>query len=486
MNSIPDIRIRNGNNNGINPDGRFVLYWMTANRRLNWNYSLDRALDWAVELDKPLVVLEALDCDYEWACDRFHGFILEGMRENLRSADEKNILYYPYVEPEAGKGSGLVRELAEYASVIVTDDFPAFFIPGMLKRISGKLPVLLEQVDSNGLLPMDAAQREFTTAYSFRRFLQKTLPDYLMDMPRIEPLNDIKLKKIKKLPGKISEKWPPVSPGLLEKMPENLEKFPIDHSVKRIENAGGYKKGKRLLKKFITEKLTDYDEKRNHPEEDAASSLSPWLHFGHISAHEIFYRLQEHEKWHPGKLDEKTNGRREGWWGMSKSAEAFLDQLITWREIGFNMCRYNRDYDKYKSLPGWTKETLKKHEPDEREYVYSMEQFENSKTHDKLWNAAQVQLVREGIIHNYLRMLWGKKILEWSKTPGDALKIMIHLNNKYALDGRDPNSYSGIFWTLGRYDRAWGERDIFGKVRYMSSKNTARKVKVTEYLKKYS
>ncbi len=486
MNSIPDIRIRNGNNNGINPDGRFVLYWMTANRRLKWNYSLDRALDWAVELDKPLVVLEALDCDYEWASDRFHGFILEGMKENLRSADEKNILYYPYVEPEAGKGSGLVRELAEYAAVIVTDDFPAFFIPGMLKRISGKLPVLLEQVDSNGLLPMDAAQREFTTAYSFRRFLQKTLPDYLMDMPRIEPLNDIKLKKIKKLPGKISEKWPPVSPGLLEKMPENLEKFPIDHSVKRIENAGGYKKGKRLLKKFITEKLTDYDEKRNHPEEDAASSLSPWLHFGHISAHEIFYRLQEHEKWHPGKLDEKTNGRREGWWGMSKSAEAFLDQLITWREIGFNMCRYNRDYDKYKSLPGWAKETLKKHEPDEREYIYSMEQFENSKTHDKLWNAAQVQLVREGIIHNYLRMLWGKKILEWSRTPGDALKVMIHLNNKYALDGRDPNSYSGIFWTLGRYDRAWGERDIFGKVRYMSSKNTARKVKVTEYLKKYS
>ncbi len=176
-----------------------------------------------------------------------------------------------------------------------------------------------------------------------------------------------------------------------------------------------------------------------------------------------------------------------GWWGMGKSAEAFLDQLITWRELGFNMCRYNKDYEKFKSLPGWAIQTLKDHEMDNREYIYTEEEFENVRTHDALWNATQVQLVREGKIHNYLRMLWGKKIIEWSPTPERALEVMIHLNNKYALDGRDPNSYSGIFWVLGRYDRAWGpEREIFGKVRYMSLANTARKVRVAGYIKRYS
>ncbi len=154
--------------------------------------------------------------------------------------------------------------------------------------------------------------------------------------------------------------------------------------------------------------------------------------------------------------------------------------------MGFNTCWLRDDYDRYESLPDWALRTLKKHEKDKRPYLYSMEEFDKAKTHDSLWNAAQIQLIREGRIHNYLRMLWGKKILHWTKTPREALKVMIELNNKYALDGRDPNSYSGIFWVLGRYDRAWGpERPVFGKVRYMSSKNTARKVRVRDYIKRY-
>ncbi len=167
--------------------------------------------------------------------------------------------------------------------------------------------------------------------------------------------------------------------------------------------------------------------------------------------------------------------------------ESFWDELITWRELGYNMCWRRQDYDQYASLPAWARQTLADHKTDRRDHVYSLEAFESGQTHDALWNAAQHQLLREGRIHNYLRMLWGKKILEWSPTPEDALEVMIELNNKYALDGRDPNSYSGIFWVLGRYDRPWGpERPIFGKVRYMSSENTARKVRVKDYIRQYS
>jgi deoxyribodipyrimidine photo-lyase len=172
---------------------------------------------------------------------------------------------------------------------------------------------------------------------------------------------------------------------------------------------------------------------------------------------------------------------------MSAGAEARLDELVTWRELGFNMAARRDDYDRYESLPDWARKTLEKHQRDRRPTVYSLEDFEAAATHDPLWNAAQRQLVREGRIHNYLRMLWGKKILEWSASPRDALETMIELNNRFALDGRDPNSYSGIFWCLGRYDRAWGpERPIFGTVRYMSSENTARKLHVTQYLRRYA
>jgi deoxyribodipyrimidine photo-lyase len=171
---------------------------------------------------------------------------------------------------------------------------------------------------------------------------------------------------------------------------------------------------------------------------------------------------------------------------MSPEAEAFLDQLVTWRELGFHTCAHRADFGDYASLPEWATATLAKHERDPREHVYALEEFAAAATHDLLWNAAQRQLLREGVIHNYLRMLWGKKILEWTATPREALAVMIELNNRYAVDGRDPNSYAGIFWVLGRYDRPWGpERPVFGTVRYMSSENTARKHPVREYLRKY-
>jgi deoxyribodipyrimidine photo-lyase len=192
------------------------------------------------------------------------------------------------------------------------------------------------------------------------------------------------------------------------------------------------------------------------------------------------------EGWHPGLVAARASGSRTGWWGVSPGAEAFLDQLITWRELGYHFCHVRRDHDRYESLPDWAKTTLADHADDPRPYIYSMEEFETAQTHDRVWNAAQNQLRRDGRLHNYLRMLWGKKILEWTPSPRDALTTMIHLNNKYALDGRDPNSYSGIFWTLGRHDRPFGPvRPVFGKIRYMSSRNTVKKLRMDGYLKRY-
>jgi deoxyribodipyrimidine photo-lyase len=232
--------------------------------------------------------------------------------------------------------------------------------------------------------------------------------------------------------------------------------------------------------------LPRYADEHNKAERDVTSRLSPYLHFGHIGSWEVFDGLMRKEGW-LGVLPQRATGARAGWWGVSPSAEAFLDQFITWRELGFNTCvERPADYDKFESLPAWARTTLGRHVMDQRPVTYSFEQFERAETHDQLWNAAQGQLVAEGRIHNYLRMLWGKKILEWTRTPEDALAAMIELNNKYAVDGRDPNSYSGIFWTLGRYDRPWApERPIFGTVRYMSSENTARKMRVKEYVVRY-
>jgi deoxyribodipyrimidine photo-lyase len=485
--SVSDLRVRKANRALVNAQGRFVLYWMIANRRARWNYSLDRAIDWARELDKPLVVLEALRCGYRWASDRLHHFILRGMADNAERFKRAAVFYYPYVEPAPGEGKGLLDTLTREACVVVTDDFPAFFIPKMIASAAVKTSVLLEAVDANGLLPMRAADRVFPTAYAFRRFLQKTLPPYLPEHPRPFPLRGLHLARLEAIPDHILKKWPPADSPILSGTEKALSQIPVDHTVRTIRGEGGAVKAEERLRKFLKERLTIYDSQRNAPDVEATSGLSPYLHFGHIAAHQIVHEIIQKENWFFDRISPRATGSRSGWWGMSAQAEAFLDQLITWRELGFNMCWQTMDYDRYESLPSWALDTLADHETDERPWLYPLKTLESADTHDPLWNAAQRQLVREGRIHNYLRMVWGKKILQWSAHPREALDIMIELNNRYALDGRDPNSYSGIFWTLGRYDRPWGpERPVFGKIRYMSSRNTARKFDVKGYLEKYS
>jgi len=476
-------RVRNVSHHPVRPDREFVLYWMTSARRASFNFSLDRAVHWASELGRPLVVLEPLRMDYRWASDRFHGFVVDGMQDNSRALRHRPATYYPYVEPAAGAAKGLVRSLASRACVVVTDDFPAFFLPPMLAAAARQVDVQLEAVDANGVIPLRATSRDYPSAHTFRRFVHQYLAEHGIAMPERDPLANQRLPRLDVLPAEVTRRWPPT--GRLDDTASLLSPLSIDHDVQRPSIRGGARAGSDLLKEFVGRKLERYQRERNDPEANGASGLSPYLHFGHTSVHEVLECVIAANAWSPDAVEVSARGSRAGWGGLG-DAGAFLDQLITWRELGYNMCAHRSDYDQYGSLPDWARKTLAEHAGDPREPGYDLEQFDHAATHDHLWNAAQRQLRRTGTIHNYLRMLWGKKILEWTRSPQDALAVMVELNNRYALDGRDPNSYSGIFWTLGRYDRPWGpERPVFGKVRYMSSANTRRKLHVAQYLQQF-
>ncbi len=485
MDSVPELRIRAANDKPVSPKGDYVLYWMVASRRLADNFALDRAVEWAHELGKPLVVFEPLRCGYRWASDRIHRFVLDGMAEHHRRLAEHPVSYYPYVEQHDGAGKGLLEALAQKACVVVTDDFPCFFVPRMVRAAAAVSRVRLEAVDSHGLLPLRAADRLFSTAFSFRRFLQKELPSHLRIRPRRRPLAGRSLPPAPSLPSPILRRWPAATADVLAG--RTLGSLPIDHDVGPTSLRGGTAAGRRAWRRFREEALAQYPDARRDPDRDRTSNLSPYLHFGHVSAHEVFWDLMDARGWEIDDVGKKASGQREGWWRVDPPEEAFLDQLITWRELCANTAAYRKNFDRYATLPDWARRTLDEHADDEREHVYRPRELERAETHDPLWNAAQNQLREEGRIFNYLRMLWGKNILAWTRSPREALRTMVHLNNKYALDGRDPNSYGGIFWVLGRYDRPWGpERPVFGTVRYMTSRNTTRKLRVDAYLERYS
>ena len=483
---VPSSRTRLVNAAPVHPDRPMVLYWMIASRRTRANYGLEQAVAHARSLGKPLVVLEALRVDYRWASDRFHQFVLDGMRDNGDAlAGRPGVTYIPYLETGPGRGKGLLDRLTAHAAIVVTDDFPCFFLPRMVTAAGARLDVRLEAVDSNGLLPIRAFDHAFPTAVAFRRAWQQVIGMHLAERPDPEPLATALEAPAWTVPRDISSHWPDVFSWLAAG--KTVGTLPIDHQVPPAAFRGGSRAGRERLDAFLTQDLTLYATERNDPDRDVGSRLSPYLHWGHLGAHDVFDRLMAHEGW-LGDLPARATGAREGWWGVSASASAFLDEFVTWRELGYNMTT-NRpdDYNRFESLPAWARETLERHADDPRDPLYDLDTFERAETDDPLWNAAQRQLVIEGRIHNYLRMLWGKKILQWSASPRDALAVLIHLNNKYGLDGRNPNSYAGIFWVLGRYDRPWApERPIFGVVRYMSSANTAKKLRVRQYMARYA
>lgn len=486
MTTIPALRLRPLNGRPVRPDHAYVLYWMTTARRCQWNFGLDRAVEWAHALGRPLVILEALRCDYPWASARLHRFVLQGMAHNAAVCAAAQIAYYPYVEPHRGAGAGLLTALAQDACVIVGDDYPAFFVPRMLQAAACRVEVLLEVVDSNGMLPLRAADKAYATAYAFRRFLQRTLPDHLLTWPRDQPFAAAPGLRGARVAPAVTQRWPAASAALLRVESAALAALPVDQTVHAAAIDGGAEVGAQVLDVFGQERFGRYDVARQHPDLDVASGLSPYLHFGHVAAHQIFASLAERCNWDITQIAETSRGARAGWWGMPAHAEAFMDQLITWRELAFNTCLHVPHYDTYATLPGWAQATLARHATDPRPHTYSLAELAAARTADPVWNAAQTELVQRGTLQNYLRMLWGKKILEWTRTPQEALAVMLELNNRYAVDGRDPNSYAGIFWVLGRYDRPWPERPIFGTIRYMSSVNTRRKLKLTQYLQRFS
>ena len=467
----------------LRPERATVLYWMTSARRLGFNFALEHAVTQAVALGRPLVILEALRCGYAHASDRLHAFVMDGMAEHAAALGKGPVCYYPYVESSPRAGAGLLAALARDACVVVTDWYPAFFLPRMLQSAASQVDCRLEAVDGNGLLPVALAGRAVPRAHGFRAHLQKHLRAQLRQWPVEKPLAQLPRRRRAVIPPAILKRWPAATAASLTR--RALARLPIDHTVPPVNEVGGTAPGRRRLRRFVATGLAHYLEDHNQPERDGTSRLSPWLHFGHLAVHEVFAAVMSHEKWTSRKLGATARGAREGWWNASASAESFLDELITWRELAFNTCAFVPGYDRVESLPPWARRTLDAHRDDPRAHVYSLEQFESAGTHDPLWNAVQRQLVREGWFHGYMRMLWGKKILEWTRTPEDALAIMAQLMNKYSLDGRDPNSWAGFAWVLGRYDRPWPEREIFGQIRYMSSANTARKLRVKAYLKQY-
>jgi deoxyribodipyrimidine photo-lyase len=442
------------NDRETNMRARYVLYWMQMYKRASYNHALTFAVRKANELKLPLVVYEGLKFYYPWASDRLHTFILEGVEEKRREFDRNGIRYIFYLQKDDGSPKQTVAALTKDAACIVTDDYPCFIIPEHNRRLASRAAVPVYAVDSNGVIPMVKFEKEEYGAYTIRPKIKKLLPSYLkkykeetveIDGTDLEvdcPENDINDGSIARL----------------------VSECDIDHSVKPSNfYHGGTANGRQRLKKFVSEILPDYEIARNKPDRDGSSRLSAYLHLGFLSPLEIALAVKESDAPEPAK-------------------EAYLEELIVRRELSFNFTYHNPNYDSLASLPAWAHKTMRAHADDERQFVYTLEQLENGETHDGLWNAAQREMVVTGEMHNYVRMLWGKNVIAWSPSYEVAFETLVHLNNKYCLDGRDPNSYAGILWCFGKHDRPWMERPVFGMMRYMTSGSTGKKFNSKGYI----
>ena len=463
MTRIHDLRIHAAGVPGPQSGRDLILYWMQTTQRAHDNFALEFAIDQANKLRLPLLVYHGLRQDYPWASDRIHSFILESVVDLYRDFEARGIQYAFYLERDgddaetrrhAGNPSPLVA-LARRAAVVVTDFFPTFIVPEQIGALRHKVQTPIVAVDSATVVPMKYHQREFGTAVSFRPKLLAVVPQYLQPL---EP-GDLKVRR------RINLDFDLTQPGQAT-IAELVSSCAVDHSVPPARTIrGGTTAARARLDRFLKDGLPRYEDDRADPNANATSMISPYLHFGNVSAQEVLLRARES--------------------GPADQFAKFQDELLTWREISYNFAYHNPRHRTVDAIPAWAREELRRGESDPRPVLYSDDEMEQARTGSELWNAAQRAYVQDGWMHNSVRMLWGKAVLQWTRNAAESLRILEHLNNKYSLDGRDPNTYGGILWIFGKFDRPFYRRPIYGTVRYQSLKAAEKKFDVGRYVRRY-
>ncbi len=435
-------------------EGRYVLYWMQMAKRAEFNHALAFAIREANARRLPVVVYEGLKYYYPWASDRLHAFILEGVEEKRREFARLGVKYVFYLQKNDRSPKQTVARLAREAALLVTDDFPCFIIPRHNAAIVEKAQIPVYAVDSNGIVPLSRFEREEYAARTIRPKIKKMLGEYLKPFEEEKPIVRADRLTVDCPDTEVGEK----------NISALIAECAIDHTVKPSAHyRGGTANGRARLKKFVTEILPGYETSRNKPEIDGSSRLSSYLHFGFLSPLEIALAVAAADAPHGAK-------------------DAYLEELIVRRELSYNFTRFNPHYDSLRAVPEWAQATMRKHAGDKRAHLYTLEQLERAETADELWNASQREMLATGEVHNYVRMLWGKLVIGWTASYEEAFAALEHLNNKYCLDGRNPNSYAGILWCFGKHDRPWMERPVFGTMRYMTSRSTGRKFDSRKYI----
>jgi deoxyribodipyrimidine photo-lyase len=445
LSSEPRVKVRRSGN--PDPEALCVVCWMQRAQRGIDNPALDIAVEAANALRKPVLAFFAPVPFYPHANARHYRFLNEGIPDIAVDLAKRNIGFVLRTYPE----HSLLKLCEEVKPALVVGDENPMREPESWRHTAAeKLRPPFWTVDADVIVPSKLLEKAQYAAHTIRPRLQAILNRYLIASRN--PVARVGWKKLA----------PPLSlhPDL-----DITQGWNIDRSISLASNwTGGSREALALLGDFVKHKLKGYATQRNKPEVSHTSRLSPYLHFGHISPITVAQLVQNADAPRTDK-------------------EAFLNQIITWRELAVNLVRFNPEYDNFECGEPWAHRTLAQHANDNRPVLYTERQLENAETHDQLWNAAQMQMVNTGWMHNYVRMYWAKKILEWSKTPAGAHQTAVRLNDKYELDGRDPNGYAGIAWAIvGKFDRPWFERPIFGQIRYMSGESTGRKFDSRRYI----
>jgi len=428
--------------------GAYVLYWMQSAQRAEWNHALEFAAEEANRLRRPLVACFGLTDSFPEANLRHLAFMVEGLEETARALRARGVA----LVVERGSPEAPALRLADGASLVVADRGYLRCQRQWRERLAREAPCQVVQVETDVVVPIEAVSgKEEYAAATLRPRLRKVLDRFLVALdPTPLAMDSLGLR----LGGE-----------RVDKLASILKTMRVDRSVSPSARFhGGPSEARRWLARFVETRLDDYAGRRGDPGADVESHLSPYLHFGHISPLEV-------------ALTVKAAARRK-----AASRESFLEELVVRRELSANFVYFNASYDTYACLPEWARRTLEEHAGDRREYVYSAADLEQARTHDPYWNAAQREMTATGKMQNYMRMYWGKKILEWSATPQEAFETALALNNKFELDGRDPNAFAGVAWCFGKHDRPWIERRVFGKTRYMNANGLRRKFDMDGYL----